>query len=106
MQLVNGEHYVLNNDTRVIFPISHEEDIISELHYMLGKQKVSIVRINADHQQGFEILSADKYDEVFKAIRDKAKVAIEKNRVKVSIKDSIIMKPSDSKPAPAQKVAA
>lgn len=106
MRLVNGEHYVLNNATRVIFPISHDDDVISELRYMLGQKTVSIVRINANHEQGYEVLSAEKYDAVFNAIKERAKVAIEKNRVQVSVKDSIVMKPSDSKPAPAQKVAA
>jgi predicted subunit of tRNA(5-methylaminomethyl-2-thiouridylate) methyltransferase len=107
MQLVNGEHYVLNNDTRAIFPISHQDEVLEEIRYMLSKQKVSIVRINAQHEQGYEVLSSDKYDKIFDGIKERAKKAIESNRAQQSIKSFIVMPASDSKPAaPAQKAAA
>jgi predicted phosphohydrolase len=107
MRLMNGEHYVLNNDTRAIFPISHEEDVIVELRYMLKQQKVSIVRIDAKHEQGYEVLSADKYDKVFERIKERARVAIESNRAPESVKSFIVTDTPDSKPAaPTQKVAA
>ncbi len=107
MKLKNGEHYVLNNDTRAIFPISHEEDVIVEIRYMLSKQKVSIVRIDAQHEQGYEVLSADKYDKIFESIKERAKIAIESNRAQESIKSFIVMQAPDSKPAtPVQKAAA
>lgn len=107
MKLMNGEHYVLNNETRAIFPISHEEDAITELRYMLSLKKISIVRIDAKHEQGYEVLSADKYDKVFERIKERAKIAIESNRAPESVKSFIVMSQTDSKPAaPTQKVAA
>ena len=106
MQLMNGEHYFLNNNTRAIFPISHEDDVLEEYRYMLSKKEVSVVRIDAKHEQGYEVLSAEKYEKVFERIKEKARAAIESNRVQHSIKDSIVMQPADSKPAPVQKAAA
>ena len=110
MKLANGEHYVLNNETRAIFPIPHDEDLLDELRFMLNKRKVSIVRVDANHNQGYEVLSADKYDIVFQSIKQKAEAAIEQNKAQESIKDFIV-KPAeaDSKKTPvvqSQKAAA
>ena len=109
MKLANGEHYVLNNETRAIFPIPHDEDLLDELRFMLARRKVSIVRVDANHNQGYEVLSADKYDRVFQSIKQKAEVAIEQNRVQESIKDYIVKPDIDSKKTPivqSQKAAA